>query len=185
MSTLIRETVFLWIELRKRRSGKNKESRLVLGSVASMTSSLSFDESYVGTLLYLLRNSPCVVCYSVGDVFKVLEKYNNYAPLHESLKYVNVMKAIEANCDFRPFFFQTIENTLKREVEPDVVVGDLMRLGGLTKAVALSEARALALRDLYLFISTNGFATTQHKDGGHVRKVKVPGDYLKSNYFVI
>ena len=185
MGAVIRETIFLWIELRKRKSGKNKESRLVLGSVASMTDSMSFDESYVGTLLYLLRNSPCVVCYSVSDVFKVLEKYNNYAPLQESLKYVNVMRAIEANCDFRPFFFQTIGNTLKRDVEPDAVVGDLMRAGSLARAVSLSEARVLALRDLYLFISTNGFAITQHKDGGHIRKVRVPGDYLQSNYFVI
>lgn len=185
MGTVIRETVFLWIELRKRRSNKSRESRLVLGSVASMTSSMSFDESYVGTLLYMLRNSPCVVCYSVGEVFKVLEKYNNYAPLQDSLKYVNVMKAIEANCDFRPFFSQTIQKTLKRDVQPDAVVGDLMRVGDLAKAVALSEARALALRDLYLFISTNGFAVTQHKDGGQERKVKVPGDYLQSNYFVI
>jgi hypothetical protein len=185
MGAVIRETVFLWIELRKRRSGKTKENRLVLGSVASMTSSLSFDESYVGTLLYLLRNSPCVVCYSVGDVFKVLEKYNNYALLQDSLKYVNVMKAIEASCDFRPFFFPTIENTLKRDVESDIVVGDLMRVGSLTKAVSLSESRVLALRDLYLFILTNGFAITQHKDGGQIRKVRVPGDYLQSNYFVL
>lgn len=185
MDRVIRETIFLWIELRKQRSGKSKESRLALGSVASMTDSLSFDESFVGTLLYMLRNSPCVVCYSVNDVFKVLERYNNYAPLQDSLKYVNVMKAIEANCDFRPFFFPTIENTLKRGVENDTVVGDLMRVGSLTKAVSLSESRVLALRDLYLFISTNGFAITQHKDGGQTRKVRVPGDYLQSNYFVI
>ena len=183
---VLRETIFLWLETRK-KSGKGKNNRLALGSIASMTSTLSFDESYVGTLLYVLRNSPSVVFYSVKDCFKVLERYNNYAPLQDSLKYVNVMKAIEAGSDFRPFFYQTVEHTLKKKknIEPDVEVGELMRIGSLAKAVALTEARALALRDLYLFISTNGFAVTQHKDGGQPRKIKVPGDYLQCNYFVI
>ena len=183
MQSAIRETVFLWVEIRKRRTAKS--TRMGLGCIASMTKCLTFDESYSGTLLYLLRNSPCVVCYSPKEVFKILERYNNYGPLHENLRFVDVMQAIETNCDFRPFFFQTVQNTLDRDVSSSVEVGDLIRYGGLDKAVELTRQRAFALKDLYLFISTNGFAMTQHKDGGKPRKIKVPGDFLQSNFFVI
>jgi hypothetical protein len=97
------------------------------------------------------------------------------------------MKAIEVNCDFRPFFLQTIQHTLGEEIfkaaEPEIEVGTLYRTGNLLRAVKISEVRSRALKDLYLFVMTNGFVHAQHKDGGPVKKVKVISDFLQPNYF--
>ena len=67
----------------------------------------------------------------------------------------------------------------------DVEIGNLYRTGNLLRAVEISEARSRALKDLYLFVMTNGFVHVQHKDGGPVKKVKVISDFLQPSYFNI
>jgi hypothetical protein len=188
MDEVTRETTFLWIESRKGRK-RNFLNRTCISSLSTITSSVTFDESSMGTLLFVLRNVPLVVTYNCEEDLKILEKYNRFSPLKETLRCVNIMKAIEVNCDFRPFFLQTIQHTLGNGIfestEPEIEVGNLYRTGNLLRAVEISEVRSRALKDLYLFVMTNGFVHVQHKDGGPVKKVKVISDFLQPSYFNI
>jgi len=178
----LRETVFLWPEIRTKKGGW-KDMRLSLAVLSTMTQGLVFDESNVGSLLYLLRNAPVVVCYDPSRDLKLLERYNKFASLADSLRFVDLRRAIEQNCDFRPFFPQTAAHTLGSDVTLDKDVGALMKAGHLQEAISVAELRGITLRDLYLFVSTNRFVSTQHKDGGEVKKVKVESDFLQPNYF--
>lgn len=176
----VRETMFLWLESSRSKRGE----RLYLSCLCSMNSCSVFGESSVGTLLYLLRNSPLVVSYDSDSDFRILEQYNKFAPLRNSIRFTDVQKAIEASCDFRPFFYQTVKHTISMDLSCDSEVCDHVRYGNLGVAVREVEKKAAALRDLYSFLMTNGFVMSQHKDGGEVKRIVVKMDLLQPNYFV-